>query len=120
MKNLWLVLFIVLSAVVPTFAQAHQTRQRTFDAPPEVLFKAASKVARTHYVVTDVNENERLITFHTEQHNCTGNIEPEGPNKSTLFLNIQNVLPGFTYASRMTCEANKFFDYVQEELKKGK
>jgi hypothetical protein len=118
--SLCLSVFLVLLSAAASFAQAHKTKQRTFDATPDVLFKAALKVAQTHYVVSYVDEKAQLVTFRTEQHNCTGSVEAEGANKSTLALNMQNVLPGFTYEGRMTREANKFFDFVQEELKKGK
>jgi hypothetical protein len=115
----WITVMVLLTCS-GVFAQAHKTKQRTFDALPDVLFKATLKVAKTRYVVGNIEEKERLVTFHTDQHNCTGSVEAEGADKSTLVLNMQNVLPGFTYEGRMNHEANKFFDFVQEELKKEK
>jgi len=111
-------LFLVV-VMLPLAAYA-KPKKKTYNNSADQLFAAALRTARERHVVTYVDEKTLLITFETG-HSFASNgfvanasIEPEGENKATLILNVQNK-QGVSWGAgdRM---ADKFFEQVTEEL----
>ncbi|HMD87212.1 MAG TPA: hypothetical protein VKO18_21195 [Terriglobia bacterium] len=118
MKNLSLVLFVILLSAIAGFAKP---KQRTFNASPDELFKVALKVARLQHVITYVDKSERLFSFSTGRAglDCTAGVEPEGPDKSTLTINMKRTQDASIFNGSDKI-AKKLFDAVEDELKKEK
>lgn len=114
------ILLVVLGALLlPVGAQA-KPKKKTYNNSSEQLFTAALRTARERHVVTYVNEKMLMFTFETgrsftsEGFVANASIEPEGENKATLIINVQNK-KGLSWGAgdRM---ADKFYEQVTEEL----
>jgi len=109
-----LVLLFSLSAIA-------KPKKKTYNNTTDELFAAALRTARERHVVTYVNEKMLMFTFETGRSFTSkgfvanASIEPEGENKATLMINVQNKDAGFSWGAgdRM---ADKFYDQVSEEL----
>src|SRR5262249_18424655 len=83
-------------------------------------FQAALRTARERHVVTYVDTKTLMMTFETgrsftsEGFVANASVEPEGENKATLIINVQNK-KGMSWGAgdRM---ADKFFSQVSDEL----
>lgn len=118
MKKLF-VLAVVLALLLPISAFA-KPKKKTYNNSTDELFTAALRTARERHVVTYVNEKMLMFTFETgksftsEGFVANASVEPEGENKATLIVNVQNK-KGFSWGAgdRM---ADKFYDQVADEL----
>lgn len=114
-----LILLVLVTALVPICAQA-KPKKKTYNNTSEQLFAAALRTARERHVVTYVNEKMLMFTFETgrsitsEGFVANASIEPEGTDKSTLIINVQNK-KGLSWGAgdRM---ADKFYEQVTDEL----
>ena len=109
----------LLAILVPIAAQA-KPKKKTYNNSPEQVFLAAVRTARERHVVTYVDEKMLMFTFETgrsvmsEGFVATGSVEPEGTDKATLIINVQNK-KGMSWGAgdRM---ADKFYQQVADEL----
>jgi len=122
MKRSTLLFFVVLgalTALIPTAVQA-KPKKKIYNNSPEQVFLAAVRTARERHVVTYVDEKMLMFTFETgrsftsEGFVANASVEPEGTDKATLIINVQNK-KGMSWGAgdRM---ADKFYDQVSEEL----
>ena len=108
-----LVLLFSLSAVA-------KPKKKTYNNTTDELFSAALRTARERHVVTYVNEKMLMFTFETgrsftsQGFVANASVEPEGENKATLIINVQNK-QGLSWGAgdRM---ADKFYEQVADEL----
>jgi len=109
----------LLFALLPLSAFA-KPKKKTYNNTPQEVFAAALRTARERHVVTYVNEKMLMLTFETgrsvtsQGFVANASVEPEGDDKATLIVNVQNK-QGFSWGAgdRM---ADKFYDQVTEEL----
>ncbi|HTC94286.1 MAG TPA: PEGA domain-containing protein [Terriglobales bacterium] len=109
-----LVLVFSLSAVA-------KPKKKTYNNTTDELFTAALRTARERHVVTYVNEKMLMFTFETgrsftsQGFAANASVEPEGENKATLIINVQNKNGGISWGAgdRM---ADKFYEQVSDEL----
>lgn len=95
-------------------------KKKTYNNTPDQLFQAALRTARERHVVTYVDTKTLMFTFETgrsftsQGFVANASVEPEGENKATLIINVQNK-QGYSWGAgdRM---ADKFFDQVNDEL----
>jgi hypothetical protein len=114
-----LTLFVLVAMLVPVCAQA-KPKKKTYNNSSEQLFTAALRTARERHVVTYVNEKMLMFTFETgrsftsEGFVANASVEPEGTDKATLIINVQNK-KGVSWGAgdRM---ADKFYEQVTDEL----
>ncbi len=114
-----LALLVFVAMLVPVCAQA-KPKKKTYNNTSEQLFTAALRTARERHVVTYVNEKMLMFTFETgrsftsEGFVANASIEPEGTDKATLIINVQNK-KGVSWGAgdRM---ADKFYEQVTDEL----
>jgi len=108
-----------LAVLIPVCAQA-KPKKKTYDNSPEQVFLAAVRTARERHVVTYVDEKMLMFTFETgrsftsEGFVANASVEPEGADKATLIINVQNK-KGMSWGAgdRM---ADKFYQQVADEL----
>lgn len=113
-------LAVLLALLLPLSAFA-KPKKKTYNNSTEELFTAALRTARERHVVTYVNEKMLMFTFESGRSFTSkgfianASVEPEGENKATLIINVQNKDGGFSWGAgdRM---ADKFYDQVSEEL----
>jgi hypothetical protein len=113
-------LVVLLALLLPLSAFA-KPKKKSFNNSSDELFTAALRTARERHVVTYVNEKMLMFTFETGRSFTSkgfvanASVEPEGDNKATLIINVQNKDGGFSWGAgdRM---ADKFYDQVSEEL----
>lgn len=113
------ILLIVAGMLLPICAHA-KPKKKTYNNSSEQLFTAALRTARERHVVTYVNEKMLMFTFETgrsftsDGFVANASVEPEGENKATLIINVQNK-KGLSWGAgdRM---ADKFYDQVSDEL----
>src|SRR5260370_15086419 len=94
-------LAVLVALLLPLSAFA-KPKKKTFNNSTDELFTAALRTARERHVVTYVNEKMLMFTFETGRSftskgfvaNASG--EPEGENKATLIINVQNKDSGGT------------------------
>lgn len=116
-RSVALGLLAVLLYSAPAFAKP---KKKTFNNPADQVFTAALRTARERHVVTYVDEKQLLMTFQTGMSFwsygfvANASVEPEGENRATLILNVQNK-QGLSMGAgdRM---ADKFFKQVEEAL----
>ncbi|MBI3477294.1 MAG: PEGA domain-containing protein [Acidobacteria bacterium] len=114
------VVFLTILAVLSPFSVEAKPKKKTYNNSPEQVFIAAMRTARERHVVTYVNEKMLMFTFETgrsfasEGFVANAAVEPEGTDKSTLIINVQNKR-GMSWGAgdRM---AEKFYDQVSDEL----
>jgi PEGA domain-containing protein len=114
-----LILVLVAASLLPICVQA-KPKKKTYNNSAEQLFTAALRTARERHVVTYVNEKMLMFTFETgrsftsEGFVANASVEPEGDNKATLIINVQNK-KGVSWGAgdRM---ADKFYEQVGDEL----
>lgn len=114
-----LIIVLVGALLLPVCVQA-KPKKKTYNNSAEQLFTAALRTARERHVVTYVNEKMLMFTFETgrsftsEGFVANASVEPEGDNKATLIINVQNKR-GMSWGAgdRM---ADKFYDQVGDEL----
>ena len=122
MKRSALICFVtiaILAVLAPTGAQA-KPKKKTYNNSPEQVFLAALRTARERHVVNYVNEKMLMFTFETghsfasEGFVANAAVEPEGTDKATLIINVQNK-KGMSWGAgdRM---ADKFYDQVTDQL----
>ena len=95
-------------------------KKKIYNNSADEVFKAALRTARERHVVTYVDEKTLMITFETgrsfasEGFIANASVEPQGENKATLIVNVQNK-KGLSWGAgdRM---ADKFFEQVGDEL----
>src|SRR5438132_9955938 len=95
-------------------------KKKTYNNPADEVFNAALRTARERHVVTYVNEKMLMMTFETgksftsQGFVANASVEPEGENKATLIINVQNK-QGLSWGAgdRMS---DKFFDQVNDTL----
>jgi hypothetical protein len=112
-------LTLLLALLLPLSAIA-KPKKKTYNNSTDELFTAALRTARERHVVTYVNEKMLMFTFETGRSFTSkgfvanASVEPEGDNKATLIVNVQNK-EGLSWGAgdRM---ADKFYDQVAEEL----
>src|SRR5947209_3944140 len=117
------ILLIVAGMLLPVCAHA-KPKKKTYNNSSEQLFTAALRTARERHVVTYVNEKMLMFTFETgrsftsEGFVANASVEPEGENKATLIINVQNK-KGVSWGAgdRM---ADKFYEQRSEERRVGK
>jgi hypothetical protein len=103
-----------------TISAYAKPKKKTYNNSADQVFQAALRTARERHVVTFVDEKTLMVTFETgrsftsEGFVANASIEPEGENKATLIVNVQNK-KGMSWGAgdRM---ADKFFDQVSDEL----
>lgn len=113
------ILLIVAGMLLPVCAHA-KPKKKTYNNSSEQLFTAALRTARERHVVTYVNEKMLMFTFETgrsftsDGFVANASVEPEGENKATLIINVQNK-KGLSWGAgdRM---ADKFYEQVSDEL----
>src|SRR5215813_5318699 len=111
---------IVLFLLLLTLSAYAKPKKKTYNNSADEVFKAALRTARERHVVTYVDEKMLMITFETgrsftsQGFVANASVEPQGENKATLILNVQNK-KGMSWGAgdRM---ADKFFDQVNDEL----
>jgi len=116
-KAFALALCIVLLFSLPAVAKP---KKKTYNNTTDELFAAALRTARERHVVTYVNEKMLMFTFETgrsftsQGFVANASVEPEGENKATLIINVQNK-QGLSWGAgdRM---ADKFYEQVADEL----
>jgi hypothetical protein len=109
----------VVAMLMPICAQA-KPKKKTYNNSPDQVFLAAMRTARERHVVTYVNEKMLMFTFETgrsftsEGFVANASVEPEGTDKATLIINVQNK-KGMSWGAgdRM---ADKFYDQVSDTL----
>ena len=114
-----LLLTLIFAMLLPVAAHA-KPKKKVYNNSSEQLFTAALRTARERHVVTYVSEKELMFTFETgrsltsEGFVANASIEPEGADKATLIINVQNK-KGMSWGAgdRM---ADKFYEQVTEEL----
>ncbi len=122
MKRSTLICFValaVLAVLSPIGAEA-KPKKKTYNNSPEQVFLAALRTARERHVVNYVNEKMLMFTFETgrsfasEGFVANASVEPEGTDKATLIINVQNK-KGMSWGAgdRM---ADKFYDQVNDQL----
>lgn len=115
-------LIVAVTAAVlllPACANA-KPKKKTYNNSADQVFKAALRTARERHVITYVDEKTLMFTFETgrsftsEGFVANASVEPEGDNKATLIINVQNK-KGLSWGAgdRM---ADKFYDQVADEL----
>lgn len=95
-------------------------KKKLYNNTPDQLFQAALRTARERHVVTYVDTKTLMFTFETgrsftsQGFVANASVEPEGENKATLIVNVQNK-QGYSWGAgdRM---ADKFFEQVADEL----
>jgi PEGA domain len=95
-------------------------KKKIYNNTPDQVFQAALRTARERHVVTYVDTKTLMMTFETgrsftsEGFVANASVEPEGENKATLVINVQNK-KGMSWGAgdRM---ADKFFSQVSDEL----
>src|SRR5436309_12468927 len=110
---------VLLALLLPLSAFA-KPKKKTYNNKPDELFAAALRTARERHVVTYVNEKMLMMTFETgksftsQGFVANASVEPEGENKATLIINVQNK-QGLSWGAgdRMS---DKFFDQVNDTL----
>lgn len=113
------VIIILLAAIFPLTLYA-KPKKKTYNNSSEQLFAAALRTARERHVVTFVDSKQLMFTFQTGMSVwsygfiANASIEPEGEERATLIINVQNK-KGLSMGAgdRM---ADKFFDQVTETL----
>ena len=114
-----LLLIVIVAILLPVCVQA-KPKKKTYNNSADQVFAAALRTARERHVVTYVNEKMLMFTFETgrsftsEGFVANASIEPEGENKATLIINVQNKR-GMSWGAgdRM---ADKFYEQVGDEL----
>jgi len=114
-----LIFLLAALLLLPVAAQA-KPKKKTYNNSPEQVFLAMLRTARERHVVTYVDEKQMMVSFQTGRSFwsngfvCNASVEPEGSDKATLVINVQNK-QGLSMGAgdRM---ADKFFDQVAEEL----
>lgn len=109
----------ILAVLAPIGAQA-KPKKKTYNNSPEQVFLAALRTARERHVVNYVNEKMLMFTFETghsfasEGFVANAAVEPEGTDKATLIINVQNK-KGMSWGAgdRM---ADKFYAQVTDQL----
>jgi hypothetical protein len=113
---------VVLVALLLPLSAFAKPKKKIFNNSTDELFTAALRTARERHVVTYINEKMLMFTFETGRSFTSkgfvanASVEPEGENKATLIINVQNKdSGGFSWGAgdRM---ADKFYDQVTEEL----
>ena len=122
MKRSIMSVFIVLLALVALFPVCVQAKpkKKTYNNSSEQVFLATLRTARERHVVTYVNEKQLMLTFETgrsvtsQGFIANASVEPEGPDRATLTINVQNK-QGMSWGAgdRM---AEKFYQQVGETL----
>lgn len=115
----YFVFLAIFAVLTPICAQA-KPKKKTYNNSPEQVFLAAIRTARERHVVSYVNEKMLMFTFETgrsfasEGFVANAAVEPEGTDKATLIINVQNKR-GMSWGAgdRM---AEKFYDQVSDEL----
>ncbi len=110
---------VLLALLLPLSAFA-KPKKKIYNNKPDELFAAALRTARERHVVTYVNEKMLMFTFETGRSFTSkgfianASVEPQGEDKATLIINVQNK-EGLSWGAgdRM---ADKFYDQVAEEL----
>ncbi len=116
---LWFAVVAIVVVLAPVYAQA-KPKKKTYNNSSEQVFLAAVRTARERHVVTYVNEKMLMFTFETgrsfasEGFVANASVEPEGTDKATLIINVQNK-KGMSWGAgdRM---ADKFYEQVSDEL----
>ena len=112
-------ILLALALIIPLSVYA-KPKKKTYNNSADQLFAAALRTARERHVVTYVDEKTLTLTFETGR-SFTSNgfvanasVEPEGENKATLIVNVQNK-QGVSWGAgdRMS---DKFFEQVTQEL----
>src|SRR5258708_3006312 len=122
MKRSTLICFValaVLAVLAPIGAEA-KPKKKTYNNSPEQVFLSALRTARERHVVNYVDEKMLMFTFETgrsfasEGFVANASVEPEGTDKATLIINVQNKR-GMSWGAgdRM---ADKFYDQVTDQL----
>jgi hypothetical protein len=99
---------------------AKDTKEKVFDAPPNIVYAAVQKVVRDHYAVTFADDKQMLVSFHTSNGWAgpyLGNVSVEVENgKGKLHITLQAMKNGnFGKAGRIEDDIIK---WVEEELNK--
>ena len=103
-----------------TLSAYAKPKKKTYNNSAGQVFQAALRTARERHVVTYVDEKTLMLTFETgrsftsQGFVANASVEPQGENKATLIINVQNKA-GMSWGAgdRMT---DKFFDQVNDEL----
>lgn len=111
---------LVVFAFLFTLSAYAKPKKKTYNNSADQVFQAALRTARERHVVTYVDEKTLMMTFETGRSFTSGgfvanaSVEPQGENKATLIINVQNK-KGYSWGAgdRM---ADKFFDQVNDEL----
>lgn len=113
-------IFVVAALLLLPFSAEAKPKKKIFNNSPEQVFLAMLRTARERHVVTYVDEKQMMVSFQTGRSFwsngfvCNASVEPEGTDKATLVINVQNK-QGLSMGAgdRM---ADKFFEQVAEEL----
>lgn len=113
------VIVVAAALMMPVSVQA-KPKKKTYNNSSEQVFKAALRTARERHVVTYVDEKSLMFSFQTgrsftsEGFVANASVEPEGDDKATLIINVQNK-KGISWGAgdRM---ADKFYQQVADEL----
>jgi hypothetical protein len=111
---------VILVAVMLPSSVFAKPKRKAYNNSADQVFAAALRTARERHVVTYVDEKTLMMTFETgrsftsQGFVANASVEAEGPEKSTLIINVQNK-QGLSWGAgdRM---ADKFYEQVTEEL----
>jgi hypothetical protein len=124
-------LVLIVVAACPILALA-KPKEKTYDATPERVYEAALRTAKMHHNVTYIDDKHLMFTFQTGSsamsygYECNASVEKAGEDKATLYINTQKKTNSTGKGTQLTTfgaggrMADKFFDWVTEELAKGK
>src|SRR5215471_8253843 len=93
MKKVFALALLLALLSLSAFAKP---KKKTYNNTSEEVFAAALRTARERHVVTYVNEKMLMLTFETgrsvtsQGFVANASVEPEGDNKATLIVNVQN------------------------------
>jgi len=119
-----LVVGIVLLLFTATFVQFAyaKPKKKVFNNPATEVFAAALKTARERHVVTYVDEKNLMLTFESgmsfwaEGFKASASVEPDGPERAVITINVQHKKGGFMSFNAGDRLANKFFEQMSQTL----
>jgi hypothetical protein len=119
-------ILVVLASVLLVSTSAAKSKEKTYSNSPAQVFAAVVKVAKEHYVIVNLDEKQMILTFkpgsgwQAHAFECTASVEVVD-NRSKLIINVAKVSDqvAATWGAGGKL-ADKFFSYVEDNLKTAK
>jgi hypothetical protein len=114
------IVLLLFTATFEQFAYA-KPKKKVFNNPAPEVFAAALKTARERHVVTYVDEKNLMLTFESgvsfwaEGFKASAAVEPDGPDKAVVSINVQHKKGGWSFNAGDRL-ANKFFEQMSQAL----